>query len=104
MYYKVIKDGKVIDVLDQLLYVKYNMKHKTFLLTTKNEAQAILSSDGKYEWHVNNLLNIPVAGYDTVQLEEIDIYEYERLKALNMKTPEEIIDSYTLLLLERGVL
>jgi len=37
-------------------------------------------------------------------LEEIEEYEYKQLRALNMKTPEEIIDEYTLLLIEGGVL
>lgn len=43
-------------------------------------------------------------GYDTVQLIPIDTYEYQKLKALNGKTAEEIIDAYTLTLLEGGVL
>lgn len=104
MYYKVIKDGKVIDVLDQLSYVKYNEKHNCFLLTEKKYAQAILSSDGKYVWHINTLLAIPVPGYDTVELEYVDVYEYNRLKCLNMRTPEEILKEYTLQLLEGGIL
>lgn len=104
MYYKVFKNGKVIDVLDQLTYVKYNEKHNRFLLTEKKYAQAILSSDRKYVWHINTLLNIPVPGYDTVELEEIDVYEYNQLKCLNMKTPEEILKEYTLQLLEGGIL
>lgn len=104
MYYKVLKDNKVIDVLDGLSYVKYNEKHKRFLLTDKNYAQAILSSDGKYVWHVNNLLNIPVDGYDTVEIFEIDVYEYEQLKALGYKTPEQIIENFLLSLVEEGII
>ena len=41
---------------------------------------------------------------DTVELVEISEAEYERLRALNFKTPEEIIDAYTLSLLEGGIL
>ena len=104
MYYKVLKDGKIIDVLEKITYVKYYEKYNRFLLTEKKYAQAILSSDKKYVWHINTLLRIPVSGYDTVELEEINIYEYERLKMLNMKTPEEIIDAYTLSLIEGGIL
>ena len=48
--------------------------------------------------------NIPAAGYDTVQLEEISVYEYDKLKALGAKTPEAIIDAYTLSLIEGGML
>lgn len=104
MYYKVLKDNKVIDVLDHLVFCKYQKKHGIMLLCDKSEAQAIVSSDGSYIWHVKWLYKIPVDGYDTVELVEIDEYEYKQLKALNMKTPLDIIDEFVLSLLEGGVL
>ena len=104
MYYKVLKDNRVIDVLDHLIFVKHQAKHNIMLLCDKSEAQAIVSSDGLYFWHIPGLYRIPVDGYDTVELVEIDEYEYKQLKMLNMKTPEEILDEYTLLLLEGGIL
>ena len=104
MYYKVIKNNKVIDVLDSLIYLKWQPKHKTMILSDESEAQAILSSDKNTIWHEKTLYNVPVAGYDTVELVEIDKYEYKQLKVLNMKTPEDIIDEYNLLLLEMGVI
>lgn len=104
MYYKVIKDGKVIDVLDRLVYVRYQHKHNRMLLCPIERAEAILSSDRKYAWHINSLLMIPVDGYDTVEIQEIDVYEYNKLKCLNCKSPEEIIKEYTLQLIEGGIL
>ena len=104
MYYKVLKNNKVIDVLDSLIYLKWQPKHKTMILSDENEAQAILSSDKNTIWHEETLYKIPVEGYDSVRVEEIDKYEYEKLKMLNGKTPEEILDSYTLMLVEMGVL
>ena len=104
MYYKVLKNDKVIDILDRLVFVKYQKKHNIMIACDKSDAQAITSSDGKYTWHIAGLYNIPVDGYDTVELVEIDEYEYNQLKVLNLKTPEEIIDAYTLLLLNGGVL
>ena len=104
MFYKVIKDGKVIDVLDELLYAKYQQKHGVMVLCPESEAQAILSSDGKYIWHEETLYELPVDGYDTVRVEEIDKYEYEQLKILGLKTPEQIIDEYNLLLLRGGII
>ena len=74
-YYKVVKDNKIIDVLksDEIHYLKYNKKHqRMFSADGKNDAQALFSSDKKYIWHVNTLRNIPVEGYDTVELVEID--------------------------------
>ena len=104
MYYKVLKDNRVIDVLDHLTFVKYQFKHDIMIACDKSQAQAIISSDGEHVWHVYGLYAIPVDGYDTVELVEIDEYEYRTLKILNLKTPEEIIDEYTLLLIEGGIL
>ena len=104
MYYKVIKDNKVIDVLDNLIYLKYQPKHKIMVLSDIDEAQAILSSDKNTVWHERTLYNVPVDGYETVELVEIRKDEYQQLKVLNMKTPEQIIDEYNLLLLEMGVI
>ena len=106
MYYKVIKNNKVIDVLDKLIYLKLEPKHKTMILTDENDAQAILSSHKNTMWHVESLYRVPVneQDYDTVKLIEIDKYEYGQLRVLNMKSPETIIDEYNLLLLEMGVI
>ena len=104
MYYKVIKNNKVIDVLDNLIYLKWQNKHKIMVLSDINEAQAILSSDKNTIWHEETLYKIPLYGYDTVRIEEIDKYEYNRLKMLNGRTAEEILEQYTLYLVESGVL
>ena len=106
MYYKVIKNNKVIDVLDKIVYLKWEPKHKTMILTDENDAQAILSSDKNTIWHEESLYRVPVneQDYDTVKLIEIDKYEYGQLRVLNMKSPETIIDEDNLLLLEMGVI
>ena len=104
MYYKVLKDNKVIDVLDHLSFVKYQEKHGIMVSCTQEEAQAILSSGGEYIWHVHGLYNLPVDGYDTVEIQEINQYEYNQLKILNGKTIEEVIDAYTKSLIDVGVL
>lgn len=104
MYYKVLKNNKVIDVLDNLVYLKLQPKHETMVLSNEDEAQAILSSDKNTIWHEKTLYNIPVSGYDTVELAEIDEYEYKQLKMLNYKTPEEIIDSFVLSLIEDEII
>lgn len=104
MYYKVIKNDKVIDVLDKLTYLKWQPKHKIMVLSDENDAQAILSSDKNTIWHEKTLYRIPVSGYDTVSVQEIDEYEYKQLKVLNGKTPQEILEEYTLLLISEGVI
>lgn len=104
MYYKVLKNNKVIDVLDKLVFLKYQPKHDIMLLCEKSQANALSSSDGKYIWYEKSLEPLDCKHFDTVELVEIDVYEYNRLKMLNLSTPEEIIDSYTLSLLEGGLL
>lgn len=104
MFYKVIYNDKVIDVLDRLVYLKYQAKYDRMIFCEEREAQAIMSSDEKHIWHEETLYKIPVSGYDTVRLEQIDAYEYEELKIQSEEKISEIIDKYTLLLIERGVI
>lgn len=104
MFYKVLKNGKVIDVLNQLIYLKYQPKHQKMLLCTEEDAQGILSSDQNEVWHEETLYKIPVPGYETVKIEEIDEHEYKQLKILNGKTPEEIVDAFVLTLINEGVI
>jgi len=104
MYYKVICNGKVIDILDRLVFMKYQPKHRIMVLCDESEAQAILSSDKNTVWHEATMYKIPVEGYDTVTVERIDEYEYKQLKMLQGKTPEEIIDAFVLDLIQEGVL
>jgi len=106
MYYKVIKNNKVIDVLDKLVYLKYQEKHNRMILCKESEAQAFFSSDRKNIWHTETMYNLPIGAgkYDDVEIVKIDEYEYRQLKVLNMKSPESIIDEYNLLLLEMGVI
>lgn len=104
MFYKVMKNNKVIDVLDNLIYLKWDSKHKIMVLTDENDAQAILSSDKNTIWHERTLYKVPVDGYDCVDVEEIDEFEYKQLKMLNLSTPEAIIDSFLISLLENNII
>lgn len=104
MFYKVIKDNKVIDVLDHLTYLKWQPKNKIMLLSDLDEAQAILGSDNNTIWHVEGFYDLPVEGYESVKLVEINKHEYDQLKMLNGKTPEEIIDQMVLYMIENHII
>lgn len=106
MYYKVIKNNKVIDVLDKLVYLKYQKEHNRMIFCKESEAQAFFSSDREHIWHTEGLYELPIeAGvYDLVSIQEINQYEYNQLKILNMKTPEEIIDAFMISLLEENII
>lgn len=80
MYYKVTnKSGVVIDVLDHILYIKYQPKHDLLLLCDIKEAQAILSSSGEYGWHITGLYNFAPDNQEYI-MTEITKYEYDNLK------------------------
>ena len=104
MYYKVIRNAKVIDVLDKLTFVKYQIKHRVLLLCDESEAQGVLSSDGKDAYHLNTLNKFPVDNFRSATLEEIDRIEYEQLKNMKLKTVEEVTEAVLLELMERGVI
>ena len=106
MYYKVIKNNKVIDVLDNLIYLKWDSKHKIMVLTDEDFAEAILSSSKDDIWHVKGFYKIPVdePKFETVELMEIDKFEFEQLKMLNGKSPEEIADAVILDLINNGII
>lgn len=104
-FYKVIKNGSVIDVLDHITYVKWNQRHMKPYLSTETEAEGFLSQNHKKVYAVYGMRQNPQHVFDHVDdLVEITELEYHQLNALNMKTPQEIIDEYTLVLLEGGVI
>lgn len=104
MYYKVIQNQKVIDVLDSLRYVKYQLKHRILLLCdNKAEAQGVLSSSGNTAYHTSEYLPFPCDDFPTVTLEEITKEEYESLARLHLRTPEEIAQEIIMDLMKRGV-
>lgn len=104
MYYKVLKNNKVIDLLDSLIFVRYDAGRQRLTLCDNKRAEGIVSSDGNTIWHVYGFYPFKQGAFDTVQLLEISSVEYHQLKALNGKTPEEIIDEYTLTLIEEGII
>lgn len=106
MYYKVMSHGRVIDVLDNVVYLKYQPKHGIMVICDIDEAQAILLSDGETILHEVSLYDVPCGDRDwgEVVLIEIDEFEYKQRKALQLSTPDEIIDEFLLSLFEAGVI
>ena len=79
MYYKIIKNNEVVDILRNINYIKYQEKHKILILCDIKEAQAVLSSDGKCGWHIEGLYNFPLDNTE-YEIVEITEFEYEKLK------------------------
>ena len=79
MYYKVLLNDDVVDLLEHILYVKHQKKHDLLLLCDIEDAQAILSSNGKYGWHIDGLYNFAPDNQKYI-IKEISKYEYDKLK------------------------
>lgn len=78
MYYKVLKDNKIIDILKNIFYIKYQEKNNLLLLCNIQEAEAILSSDGIHGWHIEGLYDFPPDSYE-YEIIEITKLEYDEL-------------------------
>lgn len=104
MYYKLIKDGKVVDVINRLTTLKWQEKHNTMILCDPSVAQAVLGSDDNTIWCDSALCSEPINCYDIVDIVPIDKYEYDQLKIFSYRTLEEVLDEYTLRLINEGVI
>lgn len=78
MYFKVVKGGEIVDILTHILYIKHQEKHNILLICDIKEAQAILSSNGQYGWHIAGLYNFPPDNQE-YEILEITKYEYDKL-------------------------
>ena len=103
MFYKVTQNGRVIDVVDQIVYVRYDKRHDDIYICEPENANAFLSSDRRNCWRVRQM-KLSDKNFDTVELDEITEQEFLQLRALNLKTPEEIIDAYTFALISGGII
>ena len=79
MFYKVLKENTIVDLLQYIRYVHYQDKHGIILLCSPEDAQAVLSSNGKRGWHTAELYSFKPDN-SVYQIEEIDKYEYDSLQ------------------------
>ena len=91
MFWKVVKDGKVLDALEFLVYVTSHPYGGTVGVDSESKAAGIVSSDGNVIYHVDGWrdFNEP---YETVELKSITEEEYLALKEA-LETEKEIDDT-----------
>lgn len=101
MYYKIISNGRVIDTLNALVFVKRH-KEGHFILCGEDDSELILNSsnDGYYNLDIQPY----VEGYTPVSIKKIDEFEYEELRKFDGMTKQELIDATILNLIEEGVI
>ena len=82
MYFKIIYNALVIDILDSVQYVRWLKRGKKFVKTDMTSAHGILASDGINIYHLDGMPDFDGMGnYKTVQMIEIDEEKYHRLKS-----------------------
>lgn len=89
--YKIIYNNQILDVLDQIQYVKYLPKTKYTILVDERQANGVISSNGSEIYHILGTKNTFADKKKSVQIEEIDKEEYDRLTTQVAKN-NELID------------
>lgn len=82
MYFKIIYNALVIDILDSVQYVRWLKRGKKFVKTEMTSANGILASDGINIYHVEGMPDFDGMGnYKTVHMLQIEKEEYDKLKS-----------------------
>ncbi len=82
MYFKIIYNALVIDILDSVQYVRWLKRGKKFVKTEMTSANGILASDGINIYHVEGMPDFDGMGnYKIVHMLQIEKEEYDRLKS-----------------------
>lgn len=103
MYYKIMHNDRVIDVLENPTYIRFDKRHKATVVCKRDDAEGFLSSDRSRCFRARNMRDTG-GNYELVDVAVIDKYEYDQLRIFGLKTPQDIIDAYTLTLVEGGII
>lgn len=103
MYYKVVKNNKVLDLLTRIETVRFSKRNGFIIRCLPDRSEGFMSSDYQRVYKTPQMLDNGM-NWTVVDLVEIDEHEYNQLKMLNGKSPQEIIDAYTLTLMEEGII
>lgn len=81
MFYKVVCNNMVIDLLDEVCYVRYLTGQKRSVITDRGSANGILSSDHNTIYHLAGRPYLFEDDVKTVYLEQIDEAQFKVLKS-----------------------
>lgn len=86
MYFKIIYNNLVIDILDSIQYVRWLKRARKFVHTEMTSAHGILASDGLNIYHVDGMPEFEsMSNYKTVHMVEISKDEYDSLNSQIIK-------------------
>lgn len=63
--YKITVGSTIVDVVDELIFVRYDSRCKMMMRCDKQEAQGILSEDSSIIWHLAGYPPFGIDGYQT---------------------------------------
>lgn len=92
MFYKVIYNNRIIDLLDDVCYVRYLTGQKRTVVTDRGSAHGILSSDHNTVYHLAGKPYLFSDDVKTVYLEQVDEAQYKVLKSQLMYQQEQQAD------------
>lgn len=78
--FKVLANNTVVGVINEPSYVRYQVRNGKLISCDELYAQGVISDDGSTVWHLENRAVIPLDGFTTVTLVEIEEEEYNILK------------------------
>lgn len=78
--YKIVYGSSIIDVVDDLVFVRYDPDVKCMMRCKRQYAQGILSSDSSVIWHLDGYPAIGVDGYETVSAVAVSDSEGKNLR------------------------
>lgn len=81
MYYKIIHNNMVIDLLTEISWIKYLPNSRRFIVTDKANANGIMGSDHDTIYHLRERLYNFNKDVKTVDIIEISQDEYNTLQA-----------------------
>ena len=70
--YKIIENNQIIDVMEQLSFIKYLAKSKRMISVDERQANGIMSSDGKIVYHIAGTPNTFADAKHSIRYVEID--------------------------------
>ena len=77
--FKIIENNQIIDVVENLKFVKCLPKSKKIICVDERQANGIMASNGNDVYHVYGTPHTFEGEVRSVRFEEIDAEEYERL-------------------------
>lgn len=77
--YKIIHNNQIIDILDNIIYIKCLPNSQKIIAVDKNQANGIVSSDGDNIYHIYGTKNTFNDRKISVNIVPIDKEEYEKL-------------------------